>query len=584
MTTRLGYRLAALALLAAGPALAENRAVVVANSDYARLPDVAQVAPADAIAGFKKSGFRTVEGHNLDAANLRRALGDLLRPDDAPGLRVVVLQGRFVHSGDETWFLAADAGAEDRLSIDLVGVPLSAVAGLLQGQRSVLLLGTDQARFDTGNGLQPGLGTLPPAPGVTVIAGYTDGIGRAAEVLSRRDGTVALAMRQGQSLRLLRDGATPPGTQPVVVAPSAPAGGSRPVVVRPPPADGTRPVVVPSPPVGGGQPVVVPPRRLDEIAAPSPEEQAAWTRAKRSNSAEGYREFLQKYPGSLYAGAARGRMGELTPVPRTVQSGGPEQTEAALNLSRAQKAQIQRQLTLLAYDTNGIDGSFGPATRRAIAAFQRNSGVAATGYLTAPQIDLLGRSAAIRSRGLEAEARQRQAAAEAADNRYWTDQRQAGAAGAERYLSRYPQGQHADAARKVLTDAARQGGDATGDDTFWARARASGVAADYHEYLDKYPRGRHAADAQAALARLSQRAAEDQAAEAALDLSPAVRQVVEQRLNDMGIDAGRADGRFDAQTRQAIRRYQSARNLRISGYLNQSTVARMLADTLLDQN
>ena len=184
MTTRLGYRLAALALLAAGPALAENRAVVVANSDYARLPDVAQVAPADAIAGFKKSGFRTVEGHNLDAANLRRALGDLLRPDDAPGLRVVVLQGRFVHSGDETWFLAADAGAEDRLSIDLVGVPLSAVAGLLQGQRSVLLLGTDQARFDTGNGLQPGLGTLPPAPGVTVIAGYTDGIGRAAEVLS----------------------------------------------------------------------------------------------------------------------------------------------------------------------------------------------------------------------------------------------------------------------------------------------------------------------------------------------------------------------------------------------------------------
>ena len=80
-------------------------------------------------------------------------------------------------------------------------------------------------------------------------------------------------------------------------------------------------------------------------------------------------------------------------------------------------------------------------------------------------------------------------------------------------------------------------GDATGDDTFWARARASGVAADYREYLEKYPRGRHAADAQAALARLSQRAAEDQAAEAALDLSPAVRQVVDSHEDSWGIDS-----------------------------------------------
>ena len=60
--------------------------------------------------------------------------------------------------------------------------------------------------------------------------------------------------------------------------------------------------------------------------------------------------------------------------------------------------------------------------------------------------------------------------------------------------------------------------------------------------------------------------------------------MVEARLAQMGLEPGAADGRLDADARRAIRRYQAARNLRVSGYLNQGTIVRLLADALLPQN
>jgi peptidoglycan hydrolase-like protein with peptidoglycan-binding domain len=41
---------------------------------------------------------------------------------------------------------------------------------------------------------------------------------------------------------------------------------------------------------------------------------------------------------------------------------------------------------------------------------------------------------------------------------------------------------------------------------------------------------------------------------------------------------------FDAETRRAIRRYQNARGLPVSGYLNEGTVVRLLADAVLGGN
>lgn len=68
---------------------------------------------------------------------------------------------------------------------------------------------------------------------------------------------------------------------------------------------------------------------------------------------------------------------------------GPADTESDLGLGRSQRATIQAALTRRGYDTRGIDGSFGPGTRNAIANWQRANGQTATGYLTAAQADSL---------------------------------------------------------------------------------------------------------------------------------------------------------------------------------------------------
>lgn len=66
-----------------------------------------------------------------------------------------------------------------------------------------------------------------------------------------------------------------------------------------------------------------------------------------------------------------------------------QRAELAAGLSRATRAQVQRDLTALGYDTRGSDGMFGQGTPAAIRAWQRDSGIAATGFLTARQVQTL---------------------------------------------------------------------------------------------------------------------------------------------------------------------------------------------------
>ncbi|MFB2594679.1 peptidoglycan-binding protein [Paracoccus sp. p4-l81] len=63
--------------------------------------------------------------------------------------------------------------------------------------------------------------------------------------------------------------------------------------------------------------------------------------------------------------------------------------EGLLGLSRTERAEIQRRLTLMGYDTRGTDGIFGSGTRRAIAAWQGSVGLSATGYLDGDQVSAI---------------------------------------------------------------------------------------------------------------------------------------------------------------------------------------------------
>lgn len=62
-----------------------------------------------------------------------------------------------------------------------------------------------------------------------------------------------------------------------------------------------------------------------------------------------------------------------------------EQAERTLGLGLAERRQVQSGLQAAGHYTGPIDGSIGPASRRAIAAWQRAEGAPATGFLTAAQ-------------------------------------------------------------------------------------------------------------------------------------------------------------------------------------------------------
>jgi peptidoglycan hydrolase-like protein with peptidoglycan-binding domain len=60
--------------------------------------------------------------------------------------------------------------------------------------------------------------------------------------------------------------------------------------------------------------------------------------------------------------------------------------ETLLGLTSYERADIQRRLTRLGYNTYGADGVWGPNTRRALRQWQADEGLSVTGYITADQV------------------------------------------------------------------------------------------------------------------------------------------------------------------------------------------------------
>ncbi len=535
---RYGFVLTAMLAGLAGVAAAEDRAVIVANQNYDHAPEVEQARLALKLADrLKARGYRVVQGVDLNATDLRSALADLLRDDPAPGPRVIMLAGNFAQSGSDSWFFGIDAEQPGLIDADRMGVSLSVVMDLLgraPGQ-SILLLSHESADMPLGPGLKPGIGALAVPEGVTVIQGDPTQMARATEMLLQPDQRIAGLTSAGKSIRM--DGYTDGPARLGAVA----------GVVETHPA--------------------TPAQKGEELA---------WRGAQSLNSVEGYDSFLRDFPDGRFAEQARERRESLradTPENRA------KATEAALNLSRDRRRQIQRHLVLLGYDTKGIDGLFGPATRDAVTRWQKDRELPATGYLIAPQLERLDQEAGRRAAQLEKEAAERQEIARQQDEAYWAQTGKEGGEGALlAYLDRYPEGIHAEEAQRRL-DKLRADRISPAERGAWAQAEKAG---DYRPYLRDYPDGNFA---ETARQRQQQRdeAANSQYAqqENALGLTQVTRQLVESRLAGLGLNTGKVDGVFDADTRRALRQYQKARNLPATGFMNQNTVVRLLADTFL---
>lgn len=573
-----------LALMMAAPAAADTRALVIGNEDYAaadRVPGAADaMAAADALA---EAGFEVIAGRDLEAGAMRAHLSELI--ESAPSERlVIVLSGHFAASPQASWFLGTEAERPSIATVDGAGMQISAVLGVAAGTPggAVVLLGTqDDADIALGTGLRAGIGALDVPQGVTVIRGETAEIAAfARDALTTPDENLPDLLADWPDLaaegflsRLL---------------PFLPAG-----MLSDPDADAER------------------------AARAEAAERALWDEVREADTREAYERYLARHPEGRSADMARAAIDEL--------SASPEEIETALDLDASQRRAIQRQLTVLGFNTRGVDGIFGPGTRGAITGWQERRGLPASGFLSEGQLELLAEDARRREAEIAREEQERRLERERNDRAFWRDTGSGGdEAGLRAYLERFPQGLFADVARERLAeyDAARDRrawGRARDEDTAaayrryledhpegayadrararleeftraeraerdrraWEEARAEDTARAYRRYLDAFPDGAFADAAQDRLAELTRDdEAQARAAEAALNLNTFSRQLIEAELRGQGFDPGRIDGRFDDDTRAAIRRYQSARGLPVTGYVSQQMLSGLIAGVL----
>ncbi len=126
-------------------------------------------------------------------------------------------------------------------------------------------------------------------------------------------------------------------------------------------------------------------------AAASRAELTFWRSAERGGTVADYEAYLERYPAGDFAALAKNRISDQTvseaaPPPPAVPVN-PALVEGALHLGTAERMAVQENLTRRGFDTRGVDGVFGPATRGAIREWQLEFGAAPTGYLTAEDYD-----------------------------------------------------------------------------------------------------------------------------------------------------------------------------------------------------
>ncbi|SMX38336.1 peptidoglycan-binding domain-containing protein [Maliponia aquimaris] len=556
---------AALALLGvvlgATTAQASGDALVIGNSRYSAVQTLfgAQRVGAAAQALYER-GFDVALAQDASAEEMRRAFGEfgeLL--DDDGGPVVIVLTGAFVHSDTGSYLLPVDgAGQVDEIDVLLNGFPLDAALTVLaayQG-RAFLILGETATEPALGSFLSPGLGVLDIPQGVTVLRGPAVDVARYAVRDMARTGR--FVRRAAIEYELTVEGYAPP-TQVIVRAEDV------------------------APPAGAAEPP------LPDPVASRASDDAAWRLAQQADSADGYRTYLDGFPDGAHVNAARQRLSALDSEPFYAE----RRAEEALELDRDQRRAIQRALTILGFDTRGIDGVFGNGTRGAIRNWQEAAGLPVSSYLSNDQIARLQVQAARRAAELEDEARRKQEARDREELEFWRRVESRGdEAGFRDYLKTYPDGRFAAEAKAVLKRIDDQRADqAAGQDRRdWAQAAQTNTVGAYRDYLEKWPTGAFRAEADQRIAELQQDAEKVRNAlaardeEQAMNLNFVARQLAEHRLDQLGLNPGKVDGIFDANTRTALRKYQESRGLRVSGYMDEQTVVRLLADSIRGGN
>ena len=527
--------------------LANDQALLLGVERYASLDRVSGASDVtDAGDALKAVGFEVHGQANGGGTDMTRRLTAFVAGMDGADRLVVGLSGAFVTDGERTWLLPVDT--TDPVLFNLAGaVSVESVLQVLAATpgQAVMVLGRDTSANDRyGPFTRAGIGEFAIPNGVTVVTSNARGAADLMTALAEPGADVMALVRA--SGRLNARGYTP---QSLVIVP----------------AD-VEPVVVPD----------VPEPTADERAA----ETTLWEGAQALDTADAYRNYLTRYPAGTYAEQAEALILEITTEPDR-----PDRlAEEALSLSRDARRDIQRDLTILDFDPRGIDGIFGPGTRAAVTNWQQQNGFSQTSYLTREQINQLDAQAARRAAELEAEAERARAEKERLDRAFWAETgAQGDEPGLRAYLERFPDGAFAANATEqlaVIEDAKRQAA-AAEDKTAWEQAADTNTVGAYRTYLQVFPEGAFAAEATARIDAINTPEPSDTAAiaaENALGLDGITLRLIEARLAQLGLEPGEVDGGLDDNSRRAIRNFQGDRDLPVTGFIDEQTIVRLLAD------
>lgn len=522
--------------------IAADIALVLTNRPYGGGPELGAIGSREVSRQLRAAGFRVRSTDAASADGLRRAAEEFraILADADVSRAVIVLSGSVVSDGRDSWFLgrAKRGDTLNDLTVAQQGIALATLDRILAdypGQSLMAVAPVWSNRRAAGAGLRVGLGDYRAGQGVTLLTGAGEGVRTLMGQLLAPDAA---------SLADLSANA-PDG---VVLSGYLPRHSS--IGVNP---DG-------------------------EVIANS--DAAYWSAVRDIHTADAYRAYLRRFPSGLFVAEARRLLKgepETQPTDPTepVEPINPAKAaEDALSLTRTDRRGVQRDLTVLGYNTRGIDGVFGRGTRGAIRGYQQDQGFATTGYLTRSLL-----------RRLDVDANTRRAVLEQQDRDFW---QQTGVTGEardlRRYLERYPDGVFAKTARdelQALADAeeARAAYD-------WQSVREQDSIAGYREFIDLYPNSRFVDDARrriealqnpgASLAQIEQ----DRGEEEAIFANPIARLLVEKALERLGLNPGPADGRFTNQTRRAIRAFQRRSDLPETGFVSQQTMARLTSASL----
>lgn len=553
--TRLAFSVAAALSIAVPIGAEASDLLIIGNSDPGVLERLTGTGDmADIRSAFESRGAQVSLSTDADAAAMRTAFTEFADGLDAGTEDIgIVLTGRFVSTVAGSYLLPAGIGDAPTVAQAVTqGFALDAVYAVASQYpgRALIVLGEVETDASLEDGLSVSLPLRDIPQGVTVAIGAAGDAARFVDRLSAATGTDVLPMARAEGLSL--QGFVPRRL-----------------------------------PLFAGEDISLPQIAPDTDAGErEAADDAAWQAAVAADSEAGYDTYLAAFPEGRHAGEARQRLTAIRSEPFYRE----KQAEADLALSRDARREIQRDLSLLGYNTRGIDGIFGRGTRGAVTAWQNENGLTASGYLNSDQIARLDAQAERRAAELEEEARQRQAELERQDRTFWSETgAQGDEVGYRAYLKRFPDGLYAEVAQDRLDDieAQRRAQAEDEDRRRWQAAREQDTEAGYRAYLAERPNGAFVEEARARIEYFNRNSDQiavqkrAQAEEAALGLNPPARRLAEARLAELGLGPGVVDGTFDQDTRRAIRRYQDARKLRVSGYLDQATVVRLMADSIL---